>query len=360
MRILRISYHVKGFATVYNDALKWNRMLTEKAKHKAKILIFWEKHGLEATLDAFPYKRSILFEWKKTLKHNNGNLESLNEKSKSPKNKRKRIVEQKMEDFIINLRTEHPGLGKDKIKPLLDKYCQKQSLKKQSASTIGRILQDLKKRDKIPTGKKLSFYARTGNLIERKQQIKRKKIRRRDYRPETAGDLIQIDTIVKFINGIKRYITTAIDLKSEFGFAYGYRNASSSSAADFFKKLESVAPFRIKRIQTDNGSEFEHHFRDYAENKNITHFHNYPKCPRMNAYVERFNRTLQEEFVNWNKETLAYDLEKFNRKLIEWLLWYNTERPHWTLRQIPPMQFIINNLFLTPKKSNMLWTHALP
>lgn len=89
MRILRISYGVKGFATVYNDALKWNRMLTDKAKHKARVLVFWGKHGLEATLDAFPHKRSILFEWKKTLKDNNGNLESLNEKSKSPKTREK-------------------------------------------------------------------------------------------------------------------------------------------------------------------------------------------------------------------------------------------------------------------------------
>lgn len=51
---------VKGFVNLYEDGLKY-RMLTEKAKHKARILVFWEKHGIQATLDAFPVKRPTLF-----------------------------------------------------------------------------------------------------------------------------------------------------------------------------------------------------------------------------------------------------------------------------------------------------------
>jgi len=357
MQVLRINYGLEGSVSVYNDALKWSRMLTDKAKYKVKVLVFWEKHGLEATIDAFPHKRSALFEWKKTLKENNGRLESLNEKSRCPKNKRKPDWNLEAVQFIEKLRNEHPRLGKDKIKPLLDRYCHQQRIKTESISTIGRIIAHLKEKRRIPTGRKISLSARTGKLIER-NPIKRKKIRRKDYQPEQPGDLLQIDTIVKFINGIKRYIITAIDLKAEFGFAYGYTNPSSKCTTDFFRKLETVAPFQIKRIQTDNGSEFEHLFRDYAKQKNIIHFHNFPKCPKMNAVVERFNRTLQEEFIDWNRETLAYDLDGFNKKLIGWLLWYNTERPHWTLKQIPPMQYIINSLFLTPQKSRMVWTHT--
>jgi len=357
MQIIRISYGVKGFVSVYNDALKWSRMLTDKAKYKVKILVFWEKHGLEATLDAFPHKRSTLFEWKKILRENNGRLESLNEKSRRPKNRRKPDWNPEAVQFIEKLRNEHPRLGKDKIKPLLDRYCHQQRIKTESISTIGRIIVHLKEKRRIPTGGKISLSARTGNLIER-TPIKRKKIRRKDYQPEQPGDLLQIDTIVKFINGIKRFIITAIDLKSEFGFACGYRNHSSKSATDFFSKLQQAAPFRIKRIQTDNGSEFDYLFRDYAKEHNIIHFHNYPKCPRMNAYIERFNRTIQEEFIDYYKETLSRDLDDFNRKLIEWLLWYNTERPHWTLGQTPPMQYVINTLILTPQKSRMMWTHT--
>ena len=56
---------IKGFISVYNDALKYRYMITEKAKLKAKVLVFWEKYGLKAALDAFPVKRSTLFNWKR-------------------------------------------------------------------------------------------------------------------------------------------------------------------------------------------------------------------------------------------------------------------------------------------------------
>ncbi|MGB9608932.1 MAG: hypothetical protein ACPL3E_00995, partial [Minisyncoccia bacterium] len=193
-------------------------MLTEKAKYKAKILIFWEKHGLEATLDAFLVKRSTLFEWKKILRDNNGKLESLNEKSRCPKNKRKTNWNTKIIDFIEYLRNTYPKIGKDKIKPLLDEYCRNTNIKSVSISTIGRIIVYLKQKNKIPTYKKISFNAKTERFFE-KSIKKQKKIRRKDYKPEVPGDLLQIDTIVKFINGIKRYIITAIDLRSDFAFA---------------------------------------------------------------------------------------------------------------------------------------------
>ena len=333
-------------------------MLTEKAKHKIRVLVFLEKHGLGATLDAFPHKRSALFSWKKTLRDNNGRLESLNEKSTRPKIYRKADWDEDIVNFVETQRNQHPRLGKDKLKPLLDRYCQENNLRTKSASTIGRIIAHLKEKRRITTDKRLSLQGRTGNLTERKQYW-RLKVRRKDYRPEHPGDLVQVDTIVRFINGVKRYIVTAIDLKSEFAFAYGYKNHSSESAADFFSKLQSVAPFKINHVQTDNGSEFDHHFRDYTEKQNVIHFHNYPKCPRMNAYVERFNRTLQEEFIDWRQETLAIDLENFNQALIQWLLWYNTERPHHTLGQTPPMQYVVNYLTLNIQKSRMLWTHTI-
>lgn len=59
-------------------------MMTDKAKYKAKVLVFWEKHGLEAALDAFPPKRSTLYDWKKKWEQGGKRIEALNEKSKTP------------------------------------------------------------------------------------------------------------------------------------------------------------------------------------------------------------------------------------------------------------------------------------
>ncbi|MBI3335344.1 MAG: hypothetical protein HY001_02500 [Candidatus Portnoybacteria bacterium] len=85
MRILRLSYHVKGFVSLGDYALRLAYMITDKARFKVRVLSFWEKHGLQAALDAFPAKRSALFLWKKKLREGKGRLEALNDASRAPR-----------------------------------------------------------------------------------------------------------------------------------------------------------------------------------------------------------------------------------------------------------------------------------
>lgn len=328
-------------------------MITEKAKRKVRILAFWEKHGLEATKDAFHISKATIYRWSNSLRLGNGKLDSLNDKSKAPHRKRRRIVDDRVIKFIIDQRAEHPKLSKDKLAKLLESNCLAWQIKRPSASTVGRIIAELKQRNLLPKYHRVSLSAKTGRMIE-KIKIKRKKLRRKEYMPQTAGGLVQIDTVVKFINGLRRFIITAIDIKSDFAFAYGYTGLSSASATNFMTKLETVAPFKITHVQTDNGLEFERYFREYLAKKGIIHFHNYPKSPKMNAYVERFNRTIQEEFANRYLLEFRDNLDGFNKRLIDWLLWYNTDRPHWSLGLISPMQYLVNQL--TAPESHMLWT----
>jgi transposase InsO family protein len=306
---------IRGFVTLYNHALKYQYMIKEEAKKRAAILAFWQKHGLQATMDAYGVSRSTLFLWKQKIKKGNGKLESLNNGSRAPKNRRRRIIPPHIKSFIVEQRKLCPRLGKEKINELL----RQKNIANLSDSTIGRMIADLKQKGELPKRIQVSMYARTGNIVE-KTKKKRKKLRRKGYKPEKAGDLLQLDTIEKFINGIKRYVVSAIDLESDFGFAYAYTSANSKNTRDFFEKLQEVSPFKIKRIQTDNGSEFEKYFRVYVEQNKITHFHNYPHHPQSNGHVERFNRTLQEEFINYHKSEWAYSINKFNHKLINYLL----------------------------------------
>lgn len=318
---------IRGFLTLYNDYLKYQSMIQDKAKKKAEIVYFFEKYGLEPTILAFKISKSSIYLWRKILKENQGRIESLNEKSKAPLNPRKSKVNPLIKEFIKNFRREHPRTGKEKIKPELDIFCQRMGLKTISEPTIGRIIKALKEKGEIPRKFKVSLYGKTGKLAIREIKPKRPKLRRKGYQPEYPGDLIQIDTIVKFIWGIKRYIITAICLKSEFAFAQAYKNLSSKSATDFFEKLKKAAPFEIKRVQTDNGAEFHKRFRDHLEKQGIVQFFNYPRRPQQNAQIESFNRTIQEDFINWHQDLLATDLNQFNQKLVDWLIWYNTKRP---------------------------------
>lgn len=78
MQIRRIGYQVRGFGRITDYALRWAYVITEKAKHKGKVLAFWQKHGMKATRDAFGVKRRTLYWWKKQQKEGGGKLEVLN------------------------------------------------------------------------------------------------------------------------------------------------------------------------------------------------------------------------------------------------------------------------------------------
>jgi transposase InsO family protein len=54
---------------------------------------------------------------------------------------------------------------------------------------------------------------------------------------------------------------------------------------------------KIENVQKDNGSEFHRHFDAACETISLTHYLSRVKTPKDNAVNERFNRTLQEEFV---------------------------------------------------------------
>lgn len=58
----------------------------------------------------------------------------------------------------------------------------------------------------------------------------------------------------------------------------------------------------------------------------------------MNAHNERFNRTIQEQFVDYNDDLLFSDINLFNEKMADWLIGYNTEIPHHSLQMKTPIQ----------------------
>ena len=332
MRIGHVLRNTRGFAKAAASALKWQSMRNKEAvERRVKILTFWATYGTKATTDAFGVSRATLFRWQQVLDRNGGNVALLDPKSTAPKKPRIRSLSPEVAEAIIAWRTKYPKLGGKKLVPLL----QKQGFKV-SVSYINRCISDLKKHGRLPTHAKLSFYARSGMHHE----IPRIKVKKK-RRPQKQG--LEIDTVIRHIDGMKRYTLTAVDVAGRFAHAHTYTNHSSDSARDFLKQLIRYAPFSITEIQTDNGSEFAHHFHDACMTLGITHYHTYPRSPKMNAYIERFNRTLSEEYMVYNRALLRDDIDQFNSTLGEWLHWYNYERPHEGLGLISPMEYYRNN-----------------
>lgn len=89
----------------------------------------------------------------------------------------------------------------------------------------------------------------------------------------------------------------------------------------------------MKTILTDNGREYcgkEHHpYELYLALNEIEHRTTKVKSPLTNGFVERFNRTVLDEFFRPMMRTTFYDsIEKLQKDLNKWLKHYNKERTH--------------------------------
>ena len=110
------------------------------------------------------------------------------------------------------------------------------------------------------------------------------------------------------IKGLGRiYQQAGIDVYSNFSFAKVYLDKKADSAIDFVKSkvlpVYGMFDIPLDRILTDNGKEYTTHWKNarhdyeiFLAKCGITHTRIKPRCPRSNGMVERFNRTLLEEF----------------------------------------------------------------
>ena len=345
---------VKGFVTLYHDALRYRYMITQKALERARILAFAEKHGIKIASEAFKVSRRTLYTWKHRFKDGEKKPEALNEKKRTPKTKRKRNWHEDIIAEIKRLRWNHPNLGKDKIHPSLERFCKARNIACPQISTIGRLIKDCGGLRMFP-----QKVRHNGQIVP----LKRKKLPRKpkDFKATYPGHLVALDTIERIVHGSRRYIITFEDIHTRFAFAWATNSHASLAAKEFFDYCRKVFPFSFSFVLTDNGSEFAKHFSEELKHLHLVHYHTYPRTPKMNAHVERFNRTIQEEFVDYHDGELL-EVDVFNRKLIDWLIWYNTERPHWAFQNLlSPVEYIMSlqtQSLIPSQECKMGWTYT--
>jgi transposase InsO family protein len=325
-------------------------------ENRMKAIWLLERGRMEEIEMVFGYSRSSVYTWRRRWKASGEDILSLVPYSRAPHRRRERKVRPELIEFIRKRRIELPGLGKETIKGELDRFCGTRGLKSLSESSVGRIIADLKRYNRLP-GKGLRHKVTSGDgrLTVIKTKKKRKKERRGNYQPKKPGDLVQIDSMHLLRDGVHRYLITGIDLCTRFGFAFCYKTLNSLNAADFFEKFKQLAPFKITHIQTDNGSEFEKHFLVPIRDSTVKHFNSYPRHPQSNAYVERFNRTLRYQFFNHYDDDID-DPAWVNRHLVEYLLWYNIEKPHRGINKLSPLEYYMKTTRSDFSQSRMLWT----
>jgi transposase InsO family protein len=99
------------------------------------------------------------------------------------------------------------------------------------------------------------------------------------------------DTVKYFLDGLRRYVVTFIDLYSCFSIASATKSGRSLASREFFNIVRELFFHPLQYVLTDNGSEFMKHFDQELGQLHKIHWHIYPKTPKVNAHVERFSRT---------------------------------------------------------------------
>lgn len=300
--------------------------ISDVAAYRIHVISHYYKYGLRPTLDAFKIKKSSLYNWINAYEKSGRTVIALVPKKTRPEHVRQMQTDWRLVEFLKQMRQEHGNIGKSMLKPFVDAYAEKLGIHTIGETTIGKIL---KRRN----------FTFEQKVYAQKKQNKFKKLRVRKSPKVTTPGFLQMDSIVVYINYEKHLFMCIIDIYTKFAHVTYVENLSSATAKKVFKEFQELNPTPIHTVQTDNGSEFLKSFHEYLEKESIKHQFIYPRMPKINSYIERFNRTIQEEFILRNDE-IYYDTPTMTRKLTKYLFWYNYQRPHSSLNYMSPMRFI--------------------
>jgi transposase InsO family protein len=163
--------------------------------------------------------------------------------------------------------------------------------------------------------------------------------RERHIESSQPGELLAQDTFfVGTLKGVGRvYLHAVVDTYGSYAFGFLHTTKQPEAAAAVLHN--DVLPFYqerdipVKTVLTDNGREFcgrdTHPYELYLQLNDIEHRRTQVRRPQSNGFVERFNRTVLDEFFRTAFRTKYYEtVEVLQDDLDAWLVYYNTERPH--------------------------------
>ena len=240
---------------------------------------------------------------------------------------------------VIELSLEHPAAGQQRIADLLN--LQGISV---SATTVRNIWIKTEMETKYKRLLKLEeFHSKDVDLTEAQIRLLEKanpEFRERNVESHYSGYLICQDTFyVGRLKGIGRiYLQAVVDTYGSFAFGKLYTSKRPETAADIL--YDRVLPFYeengicVENILTDNGTEFKgrptiHLYEIFLELHDIKHRNTKVATPRTNGFVERFNRTILDEFFRTAFRKKLYEsVASLQEDLDIWLHHYNYDRPH--------------------------------
>lgn len=302
-------------------------IITQEARKKQAIVKYAEKNGKSSASRMYGVSLSSVKRW---CKRYDGTWQSLMEKSHRPHSHPNR----------------HTPTEERQINNSFKKFYQRYGW--------DGVYSDLLRKGYSRSFSGMVYAAKRIGLAERSKPKKKSRISRRYPEIMTPGEKVQID--VKEVpynclrgsvlrNGKHLYQWTAIDECTRMRFVYGFEEHTPENSVRFLLMVIKAFPFRIKTIQTDNGTEFTY---KYISDENICPFDKAlqklgikhklipPRTPWHNGKVERSHRNDQRYFYDW--ETFR-SVEELNQKLEKHLNWSNNKTMR-TLGRKSPVQLL--------------------
>lgn len=178
-----------------------------------------------------------------------------------------------------------------------------------------------------------------------------------------AQDTFYVGTL----KGVGRvYQQTFVDTYTKVGFAKLYDRKTPLTAADLLN--DRVIPFfethdiPLQRILTDRGTEYcgnpeRHEYELYLAIEDIDHTRTKARSPQTNGIVERFHKTMLDEFYRITFRKKVYEtIGELQEDLDSWMKSFNEDRPHqgkWCFGKTP-MQTFIDGAPLAHEKTTQL------
>ena len=306
-----------------------------KVVFRLRCISLLEKYGWKAVNTAFPgVSRASVYRWKKAYGSGGRNARSLFPKSTKPHKVRQMVIPKGLLGFIKEIRKKYPHLSKYKIKPFLDVWCKERGYPVYTVSWIGKVIQ------------RNSFFFDTRKPVRKRRRKPRSGYR--IYRCPSADKInlgyLQLDGITIYWEGGKHTFLSALEVKTRTAWVKRVPTQSSYQAKLFLQETMAAVDYNFHTIHTDNGSEFKSVFDQAVTELKLLHLWSPPRSPKVHGHVERFNKTVQEEFINYHLDTANTYPDHFKELLEEWMCWYNDQRPHHSLGLIPPKQYLLQLL----------------
>ena len=255
-----------------------------------------------------------------------------------------------VEERLLALSLEHPAWGCNRL-------CDQLKLEgiNLSAITIQKILNRNEMGDRYSRWLKLETQHSQRAIELNGEQVAfiekhNPAFRERHVESSAPGELLCQDTFfVGTLKGVgKVYLHTVVD--AWCSYAFGFLHTSKQPEAAAVVLHNDVLPFYrqqslpIQAVLTDNGREFcgrdDHPYELYLALNDIKHRCTQVRRPQTNGFVERFHRTVLDEFFRTAFRTTMYEtVEALQTDLDTWLQHYNHLRPHQGYRNLGKRPF---------------------